>query len=82
MKSGQPGCPREDSPLGILLPLLLQESVLWTSLVVQWLKSCASNVGDVGLIPSLGTKIPHTMQRQDQIIIIFYPALFVDKASF
>ena len=50
--------------------------------MVQWLKSCASNVGDVGLIPGLGTKIPHTMQRQDQIIIIFYPALFVDKASF
>ena len=30
-----------------------------TSLAIQWLRLCASNVGGVGLIPGLGTKIPH-----------------------
>ena len=32
-----------------------------TSLVVQWLRFWASNVEDVGLIPSWGIKIPHAM---------------------
>ena len=30
-----------------------------TSLVVQWLRLCASNSGDTGWIPNLGTKILH-----------------------
>ena len=30
-----------------------------TSLVVQWLRLCASNAGGTGLIPGWGTKIPH-----------------------
>ena len=30
-----------------------------TSLTIQWLRLCASNTGSTGLIPSLGTKIPH-----------------------
>ena len=30
-----------------------------TSLVIQWLRLCASNAGDVGLIPGQGTKISH-----------------------
>ena len=30
-----------------------------TSLAIQWLRLCASNVGGVGLIPGLGTKTPH-----------------------
>lgn len=32
---------------------------LWTSLAVQCLKLCASNVGDVGLTPDWRTEIPH-----------------------
>ena len=32
-----------------------------TSLVVQWLRLCASSARDVGLIPGWGTKIPHAM---------------------
>ena len=32
-----------------------------TSLVVQWLRFWASNVGDAGLIPGWGIKIPHAM---------------------
>ena len=30
-----------------------------TSLVVQWLRLCASNSGDTGWTPNLGTKILH-----------------------
>ena len=30
-----------------------------TCLVVQWLRLCASNLGDTGWIPNLGTKILH-----------------------
>ena len=33
-----------------------------TSLVVQWLRLCASNVGDTGSIPGQGTKISSAMQ--------------------
>ena len=33
-----------------------------TSLTVQWLGLCSSTAGDMGLIPGLGTKIPHTMR--------------------
>ena len=33
---------------------------LGTSLVVQWLRLCASNVGGVGSIPVWKTKISHT----------------------
>lgn len=33
--------------------------LLWTSLAVQCLKLCASNVGDVGLTPDWRTEIPH-----------------------
>lgn len=32
---------------------------LWTSLVVLWLTHHAFKVGDMGLIPDQGTKIPH-----------------------
>ena len=31
-------------------------------LVVQWLRLCSYNKGDIGLIPGLGTKILHAMQ--------------------
>ena len=32
-----------------------------TSLAVQWLRLCASNVGGTGLIPGRGIKIPHAV---------------------
>ena len=38
-----------------------------TSQVVQWLKLCAANAGDVGSIPSWGTKIPHAMSHSLKI---------------
>ena len=33
-----------------------------TSLVVQWLRLESSNAGDMGLIPGMGTKIPHAAE--------------------
>ena len=35
-----------------------------TSLVVQWLRQHASNVGSVGSVPARGTKIPHAVQAK------------------
>ena len=35
--------------------------MLGLSLVVQWLKLCASTVGGAGSIPGWGTKIPHAL---------------------
>ena len=32
------------------------------SLAVQWLRLCAYNAGEMGLIPGWETKIPHAMQ--------------------
>ena len=37
----------------------LRLSPIRTSLVVQWLRLCASMAGGTGLIPGWGTKIPH-----------------------
>ena len=34
-----------------------------TSLVVQWLRFCASNAGGAGSSPGRGTKIPHAVQH-------------------
>ena len=34
----------------------------WTSLVVQWLRICASTVGGLGSVPDWGTKILHATQ--------------------
>ena len=39
-----------------------------TSLVVQWLRLCASTAGDVGLIPGWGTKIPHAIGHSQKNI--------------
>ena len=39
---------------------------LGTSLVVQWLRLCASNAGGVGLIPGWGMKIPHVSQHSQK----------------
>ena len=40
-----------------------------TSLVVQWLRICASTAGDVGLIPGWGTKIPHAIGHSQKNIL-------------
>ena len=37
-----------------------------TSLVVQWLRLCASNAKDEGLIPGQGTKIPHAIRSKNR----------------
>ena len=34
-----------------------------TSLVVQWLRSCSSTAGGMGLISGQGAKIPHAAQK-------------------
>ena len=50
-----------------LVPLMSQSSCEnGTSLVVQWLRLCASNAGGVGSIPGLGTKIPHAVQWEQE----------------
>ena len=38
-----------------------QKEKEWTSLVVQWLRLCASDTGAMGLIPGRETKIPHAI---------------------
>ena len=43
------------------LPEMDKPGGLRTSLAVQWLRLCASNTGGVGLIPGLGTKMPHAV---------------------
>ena len=50
-----------------------------TSLVVQWLRLCASAAGGKGLIPGQGTKIPHAIacdlegkKKTKQIITFFF----------
>ena len=43
-----------------------QKTYIGTSLVVQWLRLCASNAGGMALIPGQGTKIlymPHGMAK-------------------
>ena len=46
---------------------------------VQWFELCASSVGDMGSIPSLGTKIPHTVQRsQRERKILVVPSMLQD----
>ena len=37
----------------------LKQTYIGTSLVVQWLRFCASEAGGIGSIPDQGTKIPH-----------------------
>ena len=38
-----------------------------TTLVVQWLRPCASNTGDASLIPCWWTKIPHATWHNKKI---------------
>ena len=42
-------------------PVLFKMGPGQTSLVVQWLRLCASTAGGMGLIPGRGTKIPHAV---------------------
>ena len=49
-------------PGGISGQFSTQRKTVVTSLMVQWLKHCASKAGRVGLIPGWGTKIPHATQ--------------------
>ena len=55
-----------------------------TSLVVQWLRFWASNVGDAGLIPGWGIKIPHAMwcSQKKKIIKIINFTSYVFYHSF
>ena len=46
-----------------------------TSLVVQWLRLCASTAGNVGVIPGWETKIPHAKgHSQKNILYALNPA--------
>ena len=47
----------------IFLTLSQKDSVLKTSLMVQWLRFCTTNAGGIGSISNLGTKIPHAMSK-------------------
>ena len=51
----------KDSPG--LMESVIQESDLGTSLVVQWLRLCASNARGMGSTPRQGTKIPYALQQ-------------------
>ena len=44
--------------VGIMLTTVKTLNYSGTSLVVQWLRLCASNAGGMGLILGQGTKIP------------------------
>jgi hypothetical protein len=44
---------------------------LGISLVVWWLRYCASTAGDMSSIPGWGTKIPYAVQRSQKIQKIF-----------
>ena len=46
---------------------LLKLYISRTSLVVKWLRLCASNARDTGSTPGQGTKIPHATQQGQKI---------------
>ena len=57
-------------------PVLFKMGPGQTSLVVQWLRLCASTAGGVGLIPGRGTKIRHAVlhsQKQKKARMICFP---------
>ena len=51
---------------------LSKRNVFGTSLVVLWLRLCASNAGGVGSIPGWGTKIPNAMHAWCSQKIFFF----------
>ena len=48
--------------IGIMLTTVKALNYSGTSLVVQWLRLCASNARSMDSIPDWGTRIPHTAQ--------------------
>ena len=46
---------------------VLKTPMFGTSLVVKWLRLCASNAGDAGSIPGQGTKIPYATYQGQKI---------------
>ena len=40
---------------------MVKKAHIRISLVAQWLRLCASNIGVVGSVPGWGTKIPHAV---------------------
>ena len=53
----------------IFLPkIMLQQKNPGTSLVVQWLKLCASSAGSVSLIGKLRFRMPHTVNNNNKIL--------------
>ena len=51
-----------------IIRLLKEKDFLGTSLVVQGLRLCTSNVGGTGSVPGRGTKIPHAMWHSQKKI--------------
>ena len=53
----------------------------WTSLVVQWLRLCASTAGGTGSVPAWGTKIPHAVQygQEKKFYVLYYIFPFVNS---
>ena len=47
----------------LLAVLIIKKTKCGTSLVVQWLRLCASTAGGTGSIPGWGAKILHASQR-------------------
>ena len=47
---------------------MLQQKNPETSLVVQWLKLCASTVGNVGLIRKLRFRMPHSVNKKKSFL--------------
>lgn len=52
---------------GISGQFSMQRKIGVASLVVQWLRCCASKAGRVGLIPGRGTKIPYAAQHSQPL---------------
>ena len=63
----------------------LENIMLGTSLVVQWLRLWASNAGGSGLIPGWGTKILHAMkydQKKEKENIMLSEGSQIKKATY
>ena len=53
-------------PIRLNLSLPCMKSIRGTSLVVQWLRLCAPNAGDLGSIPGQGTRV-HMLQTMPHV---------------
>ena len=54
---------RKEIPTHATIRMNLKDTMLGSSLVVQWLRLLASTAGSVGSIPGRGTKIPHAARK-------------------